>query len=447
VSARVSPTDRIRGEIDALFDGSREIGEIIEDVARLGARLIIQTAVEAEVDAFLGRARYQRAADCPDARAGSRNGYCDSTVKTTAGPVTIARPKLRGTTEAFASQLFGKGVTKSNALESLVIAGFVRGLSTRDVENTLADALGAEAALSKSTVSRVCQAIAEEFARWSQRCLDDLELDYLFLDASMFRMHAGARAEPVLAAWGITTEGAPVFVALAAGGSESTDAWGDFLDECKTRGLRPPLLVISDGAAGLIAACESGLPRSLRQRCLIHRCRNYLAKIPAEAQTEMRDAYWAIFDTDELIAAGMTPGPELVAAVQRRIDTFADKYTRAFPSAIKCLLTDREQLTSYLRFPIEHHRRIRHSNFIERTFGETRRRVKVIGRLPGEASCLNLVWAVLDRASRGWRGMTMTTNGTRLLADLRRQLFDPPTPIRAKIDTDNTAPHNVGAVA
>jgi putative transposase len=231
VPTRVSPTDRIRGEIDALFDGSRELAEIIEDIARLGARLIIQTAVEAEVDVFLGRARYQRGAHCPDARPGSRNGFYDSTVKTTAGPVTVARPKLRGTTEAFASQLFGKGVTKSNALETLVIAGFVRGLSVRDVQNTLADALGAEAALSKSTVSRVCQAIAEEFGRWANRRLDNLELEYLFLDASMFKMHPGARAEPVLAAWGITAEGAPVFVALAAGGAESTDAWGEFLDE------------------------------------------------------------------------------------------------------------------------------------------------------------------------------------------------------------------------
>ena len=447
VSARVSPTDRIRGEIDALFDGERELVEIIEDVARLGARLIIQTAVEAEVEVFLGRARYQRAADAPEARAGSRNGYQEATIKTTAGPVTIARPKLRGTTEAFASQLFGKTVTKSNALESLVIAGFVRGLSVRDVENTLADALGAEAALSKSTVSRVCQAIGVEFERWSTRRLDALELDYLFLDASMFKMHPGARAEPVLAAWGITTTGAPVFVALAAGGSESTDAWGDFLDELTSRGLRPPLLVISDGAAGLINATESSLPRSLRQRCLIHRCRNYLAKLPAEVQGEMRDAYWAIFDTDELIAAGMTPGPDLVAAVQRRIDAFAEQYASAFPAAVKCLLTDRAQLTSYLRFPAEHHRRIRHSNFIERTFGETRRRVKVIGRLPGEASCLNLVWAVLDRASRGWRGMNMTTTGTRLLADLRRQLLDPPTPIRPKIDTVDAQPESVGAVA
>ena len=185
MSARVSPTDRIRGEIDALFDGSRELAEIIEDVARLGARLIIQTAVEAEVEVFLGRARYQRAADCPDARPGSRNGYCDATIKTTAGPVTIARPKLRGTTEAFASQLFGKSVTKSNALESLVIAGFVRGLSVRDVENTLADALGAEAALVEvDGVAGLPGDRGRVRPRWSDRRLDGLELDYLFLDAS-----------------------------------------------------------------------------------------------------------------------------------------------------------------------------------------------------------------------------------------------------------------------
>jgi len=87
----------------------------------------------------------------------------------------------------------------------------------------------------------------------------------------MFKMHPGARAEPVLAAWGIDTDGKPVFVALAAGGSESTDAWAGFLDELRGRGLRPPLLVISDGAAGLISATESVLARSLRQKCLIHR--------------------------------------------------------------------------------------------------------------------------------------------------------------------------------
>ena len=94
---------------------------------------------------------------CGEGRDGSRNGFRDVTVKTTAGPVTLARPKLRGTSEKFASRLFGAHVTKTNALESLVIASFDRGLSVRDVEATLADAPGDQAAISKSTVSAVCQ--------------------------------------------------------------------------------------------------------------------------------------------------------------------------------------------------------------------------------------------------------------------------------------------------
>ena len=97
--------------------------------------------------------------------------------------------------------------------------------------------------------------------------------------------------------------------------------------------------------------------------------------------------------------------------------------------------------------PTEHWRRIRHSNFIERTFGETRRRVKVIGRLPGETSCLNLVWAVLDRASRGWRGVNTTNTGLRLLHDLRRQLLDPPTPIRRTSHPAEEPEETVTAVA
>ncbi len=156
---------------------------------------------------FWSRERYERAAASQDPQAGMRNGYCPTTVKTTAGPITLARPKLRNTTERFASQLFGKGVTKTNALESLVIAGFVRGLSTRDVEAALTEALGEQAAVSKSTVSRICTEIKEQFETWCQRGLDAVELDYLFLDGSHFRYHANAAAEPVLAAWGIDTDG------------------------------------------------------------------------------------------------------------------------------------------------------------------------------------------------------------------------------------------------
>lgn len=183
MSVRVSATDRIRTKIDALFAEDRELPEILEEVARLGAQLLMQAALEAEVTEFLGRERYQRTAACPDANGGSRNGY-RLTVKTTTGPVTLERPKLRGTTQAFASRLFGKHVTRTNALETLVIAAFVRGLSVRDVEATLAEALGDQAAISKSTVSEVCKAICAEYQAWARRRLDEITLDYLFLDAS-----------------------------------------------------------------------------------------------------------------------------------------------------------------------------------------------------------------------------------------------------------------------
>lgn len=122
--ARVSPTDRVRAKIDELFASDRELPEILEEVARLGAQLLMQAALEAEVTAFLGRDRYQRAATAPDMQPGARNGYRPVSVKTTAGPVTLERPKLRGTTAVFASRLFGKHVTKTNALESLVIVSF-----------------------------------------------------------------------------------------------------------------------------------------------------------------------------------------------------------------------------------------------------------------------------------------------------------------------------------
>src|SRR6476646_3822368 len=435
VSKRVSPAERLRAEIDEVFAGGADLSRAVERVARLGAQLLLQSAVEAEVAAFLGRDRYERAASCEDPHPGMRNGYCPTTVKTTAGPVTLARPKLRGTTERFASRLFGMHVTKTNALESLVIAGFVRGLSTRDVEAALVEALGEQAAVSKSTVSRICGEIKTQFEAWSARRLDDVELDYLFLDGSHFKYHANASAEPVLAGWGIDTGGKPVFVGLAAASSESGDAWEGFLTGLGERGLACPLLVISDGAAGLIGAVERTMGAALRQRCLIHRARNVLAKVPKNAQAEVKADYWAIFDLPE----DAQPGPDAVGKAQAKIDSFATRWRDSYPAAVRCLLDDRDSLTVYLRFPREHWTRVRHSNFIERTFGETRRRVKVIGRLPGEHSCLSLVWAVLDRASAGWRGFAMTSAGLRLLQDLRRSMHDPPTRLPQRNSAQHTA--------
>ena len=143
--------------------------------------------------------------------------------------------------------------------------------------------------------------------------------------------------------------------------------------------------MISDGAAGLIGAVERTMGAALRQRCLIHRGRNVLAKVPKNAQAEVKADYWAIFDLPEEIEPGPRRGRVRAEAGSTRSPK---RWRDSYPAAVRCLLADRDSLTVYLRFPREHWTRVRHSNFIERTFGETRRRVKVIGRLPGEHSCL-----------------------------------------------------------
>jgi putative transposase len=221
----------------------------------------------------------------------------------------------------------------------------------------------------------------------------------------------------VLVAWGIDTDGKPCFLGLAPGAAESTHAWRALLGDLLDRGLAAPLLVVSDGGKGLCAAIETSFPASLHQRCLVHVCRNLVAKVPRHAQDQVKWDYWAIFDGID------AEGETAVAEARRRAKRFAAKWQRLYPSAVACVADNLDQLVAHLLFPAEHRKRIRHSNLIERTFGETRRRVKVIGRLPGEHSCLSLVWAVLDRASTGWRGLTMTPKALRRLQDLRRQLL------------------------
>ncbi len=127
-----------------------------------------------------------------------------------------------------------------------------------------------------------------------------------------------------------------MFVGLEAASSESGDAWAGFLSGLTERGLRCPLLVISDGASGLIGAVETTLSAALRQRCLIHRARNILAKVPKNGQAEVKADYWAIFDLGD----DVEPGLDAAQLAQKNIDAFAKRWRDSYPAAVRaCSLT------------------------------------------------------------------------------------------------------------
>src|SRR6266545_22532 len=404
--ATIVPSERLRRELDEIVAGVADEEDPIEAIGRLGARLILQQALEEELTEFLGRERYERRGG-PVAH---RNGYERMAVKTTAGPLELERPRLRNASAlGVASEIVGKGVARTHALEALVVCSFLRGLSVRDIEAALAETFEGPV-VSKSTVSRICADTRERYRAWCGRRLDEHDLVYLFLDAVYLKLRPDdTPAEGVLVAWGVTLEGRKVLLGLQLGSRESYEDWLDFGRDLLARGARPPALVVADGAPGLWKAARELWPRALEQRCTVHALRNVTKKLPERLHRELKARYWRILNE-----------ATSVAEARAGLLALAADYRPAYPSAAAVIERDLDALVCHLRFPSEHRKRIRSTNLLERTFVEVRRRTKVIGRFPGETSALCLIWAVLELSSRGWRGVLMTPRAVAEIERLRR---------------------------
>jgi putative transposase len=410
VRRTVPPSAEIEEQIDQLLavgvgDNPRES---LSELARLGARLIIQRAVEDEFDAWLGRARYERRpAHQRGLRHygdGLRNGFRARKVQTLEGELEIEIPQIREAAEPFVSKLFpcSTKVLRTEPLRAMVIGAFVRGLSMRDIESLCEKAgLGK---LSKTTASRICTELRERFEQFKRRDLYDVQLAALFVDAVFLSVRPNGPKEGVLVAWGFTEQGERVLPSVMLGMRESCEDWLELGRDLIARGLGAPLLVVADGAPGLIKAVEQCWPASDRQHCAVHRVRNLLAKLPDRERERVRLAYWRALDdaTDE------RDGKQRLKALVDDLDG------AGYTAAAKCLADDLDALVVHLRYPTRHRRRWRSTNLLERSLAEVKRRSKVIGRFPGETSCLTLVWAVLDLY------ITHAKNGVRF-SELERQ--------------------------
>jgi transposase-like protein len=313
------------------------------------------------------------------------------------GELQVEIPQVRQAAETFASKLFPRTpkLLRTEPLKALVIGAFVRGLSMRDVEDLCEKAgLGK---LSKSTASRICEELKERFERFRRRDLYEIRLIALFLDATFIAVRPNGPKEGVQVAWGFTEDGERVLLAVSLGMRESFEDWQTLGRDLIARGLGAPMLIVADGAPGLVKAIEQCWPASDRQRCCVHRARNLYAKLPERDRERVKHAYWQALD--EAISE---------QDAKRRLGELVDQLDRdGFTAAARCLADDLDALVVHLRLPVRHRRRWRSTNLLERSLGEVKRRTKVMGRFPGETSCLTLVWAVLDLL------ITHQTNGIR----------------------------------
>ncbi|MCA1699143.1 MAG: IS256 family transposase, partial [Actinobacteria bacterium] len=333
-------------------------------------------------------------------------------VQTAEGQVEVEVPQLREAAEPFTSRLFPRGSKRllaTEPLKAMVVGAFVRGLSMRDVESLCEEAgLGQ---VSRSSASRICRELRDRFRAFMARDLSQIRLVTLFLDAIYLPVRPSGAKEGVLCAWGVAESGERTLLAVQLGMREAEEDWLALGRDLTARGLASPLLVVCDGAPGLIAAVGQLWPRTDRQRCTVHRLRNVLAKLPERERERVRLAYWRALDeaTDE------ADGRRRVRALVGELDG------AGFAAAAACLADDLDALCVHLRYPLRHRRRWRSTNLLERSLGEVRRRTKVIGRFPGEQSCLSLCWAVLDLVITHSNGITFTDLDRQVLERLARE--------------------------
>ena len=316
--------------------------------------------------------------------------------------MTLERPKLRGTDEAFASRLFGTAVPHQRA----GVAGH-----RRVRPGPVGPRRGGHPGRRARPRGGAVQVDGLPGLRGDQGRVRGLARPGIWTTSSSttcswtapLQVAPRCPAEPVLAAWGITTDGKPGVRRPGPGQLGVHRRLGRLPRRARRPGAAPAAAGHLRRRAGLIGARRGGAA-PLAAPAMPDPPG---AERPGQGAQERpgRDEGRVLGDLDDTDDRARrrrrSPRPAT------RIAAFAERYGASLPRRGQLPASPTSSSSpSTCASPSEHQKRIRHSNFIERTFGETRRRVKVIGRLPGERSCLNLVWAVLDRASRGWRGVS-----------------------------------------
>ena len=407
IMSKVLPSQRLLKH----FEERLVIGEMtLSEVFRSGAQLMLQHALEVEVGEALGRSYYENAPETTKTR-GRRNGYEPRRVLSGEGAVTVQVPQVRESETGFRSKILDAYVSRTEMLDELIARMYVHGMSTRDIEATFEDVLSGKG-VSKSVVSRVTERLSDDFEAFRKRDLSGEPLLYLELDGTYLRYHQGAeKKEPVLVATGYRTDGTRVLLHIGPGNRESYENWKGFLHEMVARGLNAPLLIVTDGNPGVLKAIEEVFPESLKQRCQKHRLENILGKAPKEVREELKAAVLESFHAKSY-KLGLQKGREVI-----------ERYSQRFPSAMKCMEETLEACLQVLKLPRAHHKRLRTANLLERTFGEHKRRTKVIPHFFTEKAALKLTYAVLLAVANKWRGVRMDAFTARQVEELRKKTF------------------------
>jgi putative transposase len=374
--------DEMRMALEGLLRKAQMDGDV--DFLREGARVLSEALMELEVTRHVGAERHERTAE----RTGQRNGYREREWDTRVGTIELRVPRVRD--GSYFPSLLDPRKRAERALVAVVQEAYVQGVSTRRVDE-LVQALGM-VGISKSQVSRLCQALDAEVERFRTRPLDG-PYPYVWLDATYLKVRRDGRvvSMAVVIAIGVNGDGQREVLGLDVGPSEDGAFWLAFLRALVARGLGGVRLVISDAHEGLKGAIAAVLQGASWQRCRVHFVRNALGHVPKSAAAMVAATIRTVF---------AQPDPASAREQWRRV---ADGFRARYPRLADLMDAAEPDVLAYLAFPHEHWRQIWSNNPIERLNREVKRRTDVVGIFPNDAAVVRLVGAILAEQHDEWQ--------------------------------------------
>lgn len=375
--AKQKNCDGYLDEIQAHADG---------DLLKTMLRIMVQEVMEEEITRHLGAERHERV----ERRTGQRNGYKPRTLNTRVGALALTVPQARGT-EPYHPTAFARYERSERALLTACAEMYFMGVSTRKVSNVLEKMGGFE--LSSATVSKVAAELDEGLAEFRDRRLDGQTWPYLTVDACYVkaRRHGRIVSRAVLVVAGVNGEGRREILSWRVADVESEETWSQVFTELRQRGVQGVQWVISDGHEGLRNAVEKQFPGVCWQRCWTHFMRNALAKVGHKDKGPL---------AKDLVAARQC---EAVKGCLMEAERIAQRYEARYPRLAKQIRDQFEETLSVHALPSEHRRRVYTTNMMERVMREIKRRTRVVGIFPNDASCDRLIGAQLLERHEHWQ--------------------------------------------
>lgn len=357
----------------------------VEARVRQGVKAVLEEVLEEEMTQHL-EAGYR---ELTPTRRGERNGHYTRNLLTPAGKIErLEVPRDRE--GEFVTEVFERYKRMTGDIEEAILQMYLSGISVRKVAG-ITDALS-RVRVGKDTVSRITRRLQEEQKEWRERSLEEKAYPYLYLDATYLKVRWGASVTSMalLACVGVDEEGFREVLAVEVAGTEKGAAYASLLRGLIDRGLSGVRLVVSDDHEGIKAAVAAELPGAEWQRCIVHFERNVLSHVPATSMSEVAQDLKAIFKVRREKTA------EALA------EEFVELYEKSYPKAVSVFEAGIDDALIYLHYPGSHHTKLRSTNMLERLFKEVKRRTRVVGVFPNEASAATLATEIVLRSSEEW---------------------------------------------